>query len=69
MSKPVECPTLSEIDSLVRRAIDYNEVDLLVKMIHQFYSDYHDLAILCTDGHYGEKWTHQDVVTYYTFHN
>jgi len=31
MSKPVECPTLSEIDSLVRRAIDYNEVDLLVK--------------------------------------
>jgi len=69
MGKPIECPTLTEVDDLVRRSIQYNEVDLLVKMVHQFYSDYHDLAMLCTDCNYASGWTHQDVVTYYTFHN
>lgn len=64
-----ECPTLLEIDELVHRAIENDETEVLVKMLHQFYSDYRELAMLCTDGHYQNKWTHMDVLNYYTFWN
>ena len=57
----------SQIEELINKAIDNNQMDVIIKLMARLQFDYCELAMVATDGNYHENWKHSDVLDYVTF--
>lgn len=58
---------LPYIKELVVECVKKDKLDFLANLILSFQNDYQELATLCTDGNYNEKWSHKKVLDYITY--